>query len=300
MDMVRRIELVLAEALAQVEGPEAPGQLAAALRHAVFPGGARIRPRLCLAVAMACGDDAPELTNAGAAAIELLHCASLVHDDLPCFDDADTRRGQASVHKAFGERIAVLAGDALIVLAFQIVSVHVVEHPQRCATLLATLARGVGMPLGIVAGQAWECESSVDLVHYQRAKTGALFSAATALGAASAGHRSDAWLDLGRWLGEAYQVADDIRDVASDAIELGKPTGQDVAHGRPSAVSALGLGGAVSRFDDLMQRALQSVPVCEGSTALQALIRSEARRLIPTHLARPSHATRRELDTRPA
>jgi len=300
MDMVRRIEAVLDKALEDVEGPEAPGQLAAAVRHAVFPGGARIRPRLCLAVAMACGDDAPELTNAGAAAIELLHCASLVHDDLPCFDDADTRRGQPSVHKAFGERLAVLTGDALIVLAFQVVAAQVVHYPQRCARLLATLTRGVGMPLGIVAGQAWECESTVDLVHYQRAKTGALFSAATALGAASAGQDCEPWLALGRWLGEAYQVADDIRDVASDALELGKPTGQDLAHGRPSAVSALGLDGAVARFDDLMQCALRSVPACEGSQALRALMRAEARRLIPTHLASGQHATRRELVSRAA
>ena len=98
---------------------EGPPLLAAAMRHAVFPGGARIRPQLCLAVARACGDAHPALADAAAAAIELLHCASLVHDDLPCFDDAATRRGQPSVHAAYGERLAVLAGDALIVLAFQ-------------------------------------------------------------------------------------------------------------------------------------------------------------------------------------
>jgi geranylgeranyl diphosphate synthase type II len=300
MDTVRRIEAVLAEILGEVDGPQAPRQLAAALRHAVFPGGARIRPRLCLAVAMACGDDAPALANAGAAAIELLHCASLVHDDLPCFDNAETRRGQPSVHKAFGERLAVLAGDALIVLAFQTVSAQVLHAPQRSAKLLATLSQGVGMPFGIVAGQAWECESTVDLGHYQRAKTGALFSAATSIGAAAAGHDCEPWLDLGRWLGEAYQVADDIRDVAADALELGKPTGQDLAHGRPSAVSALGLDGAVARFDRLMTHALESIPDCPGSRSLQGLIRAESRRLIPTHLARPVHAPRRELESRPA
>ena len=89
----------------------APPRLASALRHAVFPGGARIRPRLCLAVAAACGDPAPPLSDAAAAAIELLHCASLVHDDLPCFDNASTRRGHPTVHRAFGEPLAVLAGD---------------------------------------------------------------------------------------------------------------------------------------------------------------------------------------------
>ena len=129
MDTVRRIEWVLAEALAEVDHPGAPRSLAAALKHAVFPGGARIRPRLCLAVAMACGDDCAPLSNATAAAIELMHCASLVHDDLPCFDNADMRRGQPSVHKAFGERLAVLAGDALIVLAYQTLSADIHHRP---------------------------------------------------------------------------------------------------------------------------------------------------------------------------
>ena len=106
-----------------------PPRLADALRYAVFPGGARIRPRLCLAVAPACGDDDPAASDAAAAAIELLHCASLVHDDLPCFDDADLRRGRPSVHRAFGEPLAVLAGDALIVLAFETLA----RGARRCA-----------------------------------------------------------------------------------------------------------------------------------------------------------------------
>ena len=89
------------------------------MRHAVLPGGARVRPQLCLSVAQACGDDLPEMSDAAAAAIELIHCASLVHDDLPCFDDADLRRGKPSVHRAYGEPLAVLAGDALIVMAFE-------------------------------------------------------------------------------------------------------------------------------------------------------------------------------------
>ncbi len=103
MDATTRIEKALDAALERAEVPECPPKLAAAIRYAVQPGGARIRPRLCLAVAAACGDDHPALTDAAAAAIEILHCASLVHDDLPCFDDAELRRGKPSVHKAFGE-----------------------------------------------------------------------------------------------------------------------------------------------------------------------------------------------------
>ena len=113
MDLSPRIEQALLAALASAEAPGCPPRLAAAMRHAVFPGGARIRPKLCLAVAMACGDAHPRLADAAAAAIELLHCASLVHDDLPCFDNAAMRRGIPSVQAQFGDRLAVLAGEAL-------------------------------------------------------------------------------------------------------------------------------------------------------------------------------------------
>ena len=123
MKPITRIEQSLATAIASGEAHGCPPKLAGAIRHAVFPGGARIRPQLCLAVSQACGDDDPELAEAAATAIELLHCASLVHDDLPCFDDAPTRRGRASVHFAYGESLAVLAGDALIVLAFETLAV---------------------------------------------------------------------------------------------------------------------------------------------------------------------------------
>ena len=119
MDPMTRIEAGLNLAFTRTHAPPAPPLLAAAMRHAVFPRGARVRPRLCLAVAAACGDDHPEAADAAACAIEFLHCASLVHDDLPCFDDAATRRGKPSVHAAYGAPLAVLAGDALIVLAFQ-------------------------------------------------------------------------------------------------------------------------------------------------------------------------------------
>src|SRR5512140_1877950 len=118
METMTRIEHALQAAVANGETAGCPPRLAAALRHAVFPGGARIRPQLSLAVARACGDSDPALTDATAVAVALLHCASLVHDDLPCFDDAPLRRGKASVHVQYGEPLAVLSGDALIVHAF--------------------------------------------------------------------------------------------------------------------------------------------------------------------------------------
>lgn len=276
-----RIETALEAAVTAGEGPGAPPRLAAAVRHAVFPAGARVRPRLVIAVARACGDDDPALADAAAAAVELLHCASLVHDDLPCFDDAPVRRGRPSVHRAFGERLAVLAGDALIIRAYQALALAGGRNPARLARVMTTVSHGVGMPFGIVAGQAWECEPRVALSDYQRAKTGALFAASTAAGAESAGADADAWRALGEWLGEAYQVADDIRDASADAFALGKPVGRDVALGRPSSARQHGLAGAVQHFERLIACAIEAVPPCRGAGALRALVRSEADRLVP-------------------
>jgi geranylgeranyl diphosphate synthase type II len=258
------------------------------MRYTVFPGGARIRPRLCLAVARACGDDQPALSGAVAAAIELLHCASLVHDDLPCFDDAATRRGRPSVHKAFGEQIAVLTGDALIVLAFEALAHVSLAAPLRLPSMIGIIARAVGAPHGITAGQAWECEPEIVLSQYQCAKTGALFAAATAGGAAAAGYDAAPWHLLGERIGEAYQIADDIRDVVANEGELGKPTGRDQALGRPNAVNRLGVGSAVARLEDLVRSAIEAIPPCPGASDLRAHILAEASRLLPRELARPA------------
>ncbi len=286
MDVMTRIERTLQATLARADAPGCPPKLAAAMRHAVFPRGARIRPRLCLAVAGAIGEDAPGVADAAACAIELLHCASLVHDDLPCFDDADTRRGRPTVHRAFGQPLAVLAGDALIVLAFQTVAMASACVPLRIAPLMLTIGQSVGVPFGIVAGQAWECEDAIDLAQYQREKTGALFAAATVAGAAAAGVEAEPWRRLGACLGEAFQVADDILDATARAEDVGKPVGQDVAHDRPNAVRELGLHGAISRLDDLAAGAVESVPQCRGVSELRSHILSETNRLLPASLGR--------------
>ncbi len=282
MDAMACVEQTLSEALDRGEGPGAPPRLGAAMRYAVFPGGQRIRPRLCLAVSAACGNDNPKAAAAAAAAIELLHCASLVHDDLPCFDDAEMRRGKPSVHRAFDERLAVLAGDALIIMAFDTIAHGAIAVPQRLAALLQVLSRAVGMPMGIAAGQAWECEPRADLSAYHEAKTGALFSGAAVAGAASAGATDpEAWRAFGDKLGEAYQVADDIRDVAGKAEELGKPVGRDKALGRPNAAIMLGLPGAVARLEGLVQAAMDEIPACPGRDALAAQMRAETQKFLP-------------------
>lgn len=260
-----------------------PPRLAAALRHAVFPGGMRVRPRLCLAVAAACGSPGEALVLHAAAAVELLHCASLVHDDLPCFDDSALRRGRPSVHALFGEALAVLAGDGLIVLAFEALA----NAPGAAATrvfLLRRLAAAAGVPGGLVAGQGWESEQTVPLAAYHRAKTASLFTLAAALGAAAVGAPAEPWEALGMRLGEAYQIADDLRDATLDSASLGKPAGRDAALGRPNALAALGGRRTLERVEALVRGALDAIPPCPGRAALAALIGAEMARLLPAEL----------------
>jgi geranylgeranyl diphosphate synthase, type II len=287
MDVTQRIEQALEAAIKRAEVPESPPKLAAAMRYSVFPGGARIRPRLCLAVAHACGDDRPQISDAAAVAIELMHCGSLVHDDLPAFDNAETRRGKASVHSAYGECEAILTGDALIVLAFEVLALGAVSVPERLSGLILNLSKFSGMSHGIIAGQAWECEPSIiALDAYHRAKTGSLFAAATASGAIAAGYAPEPWVILGQRIGEAYQVADDIQDMLADPAAWGKPCGQDDLLGRPNALRELGLDGAVARLKTLLEVAIESIPACPGSAELRKAILAQSSRFLPEGLAR--------------
>jgi geranylgeranyl diphosphate synthase type II len=182
MDSAVRIEKSLVAALAGCRDASGPSKLVDAMEYAVFPGGARVRPMLCLAVAQACGDKSSRMVLAAATSLELLHCASLVHDDLPCFDDANLRRGKPAVHRAFGEPIAVLAGDALIMLAISTLVKAAPSAPEKLAPILAVVTRAIGMPHGIIAGQAWESEPNVDVDVYHKSKTAALFVAACSAG----------------------------------------------------------------------------------------------------------------------
>jgi geranylgeranyl diphosphate synthase type II len=281
------IERFLARTL-RAAGEGGPPRLAAAVRHAVFPGGARIRPRLCLAVARACGAEYAAAAMVAAGAIEMLHCASLAHDDLPCFDDAHTRRGRPSVHRAYGEDLAVLAGDALIVLSFQTVTREGRIPAEQRLQLLGLLATAAGMPHGIAAGQAWECEAEVALADYQQAKTGALFAAASAAGAIAAGVDPLPWRAVGEHIGEAYQVADDIGDVSANAQQLGKPTGRDAALGRPNAVAQLGMDSAQLRLQRLVDASIDAIPACPGAEQLRVQFLQATQYLFASRLARPA------------
>ncbi|NNK78054.1 MAG: polyprenyl synthetase family protein [Litoreibacter sp.] len=288
MPFSRRIEAAILRSIRSGQAGAAPPKLAAALEHAVFPGGARIRPQICMSVAKACGDDMPAMADAAGAAIELIHCASLVHDDMPCFDDADIRRGKPTVHMAYSEPLALLAGDSLIIMGFETLARQSMLDCQRGAALMMTLAQSTGMPNGICAGQAWESEDHVDLGAYHRAKTGALFVAASRMGAIAAGADPEPWTELGARIGEAFQVADDLRDALYDEETLGKPAGQDEVHGRPSAVTAYGVKGAIRHLKDILGGAIASIPACEGEAELAEVVRRTAERLTP--VSTPSSA----------
>jgi geranylgeranyl diphosphate synthase, type II len=266
-----------------------PPKLADAVRHAVFPGGGRLRPRLVLAVGSACGADRDAPTQlAAAVAVELFHCASLVHDDLPCFDDASTRRGQPTVHRVHGEATAVLAGDALIVGGFEILSRAFTAHPARLVPLVGVFARALGASHGLIAGQAWESEPAVDLGAYHRAKTGALFEAAAMAGALAAGVDGEPFRALGALFGEAYQLLDDLGDALGNAETLGKPTGQDEALGRPNAVRARGVAEVRSRSQALMSEAVATVPACARREVLLGWLESTVREVTDRATATPS------------
>jgi geranylgeranyl diphosphate synthase type II len=281
MPLKARIDTALTSAIMGAQARPSPGRLASALHYAVTPGGARIRPTILLSVAMACGDRNPALADAAGSALELIHCASLVHDDMPCFDDADIRRGKPSVHRAYSEPLALLTGDSLIVLAFETIARAKGAPPELALELVLTLARRTGMPFGICAGQGWESEDKVDLSAYHLAKTGALFIAATEMGAIAAGEDGSQWVELGARIGEAFQVADDLRDALMDEATLGKPAGQDDLHGRPNAVTELGVDGAVSRLQDILAGAIASIPSCQGEAALAHLVSATAEKIIP-------------------
>jgi geranylgeranyl diphosphate synthase type II len=300
-----RIEAALKRAMRHCETPATPPGLRAAMRHAVFPGGARLRPNMCLSVAAACGADTDLDAQADvAAAIELLHCASLVHDDLPCFDDAALRRGRQSVHSAFGEELAVLAGDGLIVLAFEVIASARVL-PASIPRLIRCLTRGVGAHGGLVAGQAWESEPTVGLRTYHQAKTAALFEAGARAGAILAHSRDiesshvdsryiDSWAMFGTRIGEAYQVADDLRDTLDEENHLGKPVGQDMTHNRPNACMTLGIDGALERLRKFLDQAVEAMPDCPHPERAIAWVDGFGARLYPRAI-RVLHANAADL-----
>ena len=237
----QRIEHVLARELALADGT--PPALADAMRYAVLGGGKRARPLLAYAAGELVGAD-PAIVDGPAAAVEMIHAYSLVHDDLPCMDDDALRRGRPTCHVAFGEATALLAGDALLTLAFEAVA-------DGGADAVRALARAAGCR-GMVGGQVGDLAAEAragaialdELQWIHDHKTGALLIASFEVGLFAGAGRREALEELRRYgaaLGRAFQVVDDILDVTSSAAELGKAAGKDAARGKATYPGIVGL-----------------------------------------------------------
>jgi farnesyl diphosphate synthase len=236
----------------------APERLVAAMRHGTLAGGKRLRPLLVRETARMFGVAAAE-SLAPALAVELVHCYSLIHDDLPAMDDDDLRRGRPTVHRAFDEATAILAGDALLTLAFEVVA----ETP----ALVAELAEAAGAA-GMVGGQARDlaaesgAPTETEIARLQAMKTGALIRAAVRMGAILGRADGAALAALTRYAecaGQAFQLADDLLDVTSSADALGKAAGKDAARHKATLVARLGIPGARRRLGDLVHDAITAL-----------------------------------------
>ncbi|MDP3845208.1 MAG: (2E,6E)-farnesyl diphosphate synthase [Pseudomonas sp.] len=258
-----------------------------AMRYSVVNGGKRIRPLLVYAACEALGGHAAQADGA-ACAVELIHAYSLVHDDLPAMDDDDLRRGQPTTHKAFDEACAILAGDGLQTLAFEVLA-DGQRNPQDADTrlrMLSCLSRAAG-PAGMVGGQAIDLDSvghkldqtALELMH--RHKTGALIEASVSLGALASGKADSATLaalaTYAQAIGLAFQVQDDILDVESDTATLGKRQGADIARDKPTYPALLGLDAAKAYALELRDQALAAL---QGFNASAEPLRALARFIV--------------------
>jgi farnesyl diphosphate synthase len=258
-----RAQLAAVESALEAWVPaDAPAGLGLAMRYGVLDGGKRLRPLLVLAACQAVGGDADAALRA-AVAVELIHAYSLVHDDMPCMDNDVLRRGKPTVHVRYGQAQAMLAGDAMQALAFEVLTPDAGMAPALQARLTGLLARAAGHA-GMAGGQAIDLasigraldESALRDMH--RRKTGALLQASVLMGAACGPCSAAAWqglADYGAAIGLAFQVVDDILDVTQASETLGKTAGKDHDHNKPTYVSVLGLDAARRHADALREQA---------------------------------------------
>jgi geranylgeranyl pyrophosphate synthase len=275
----QRIEAYLDSTLSEPDPPTA--RLRAAMRYTVLGGGKRLRPVLAYATGTALGAD-PAVLDAPAAAVELIHAYSLIHDDLPAMDDDDLRRGRPSCHRAFDEGTAILAGDALQALAFDVLARGTGTLPDRHrVAMLAALAQAIGTG-GMAGGQAIDIgavgstlkAADVELMH--RRKTGALISASVELGALAGGCADGPRLDslryFGAEIGLAFQIQDDILDITGETQVLGKKAGADAALGKPTYPSVFGLERARALAATHRDQALNALePLGSAANTLREL-----------------------------
>jgi geranylgeranyl diphosphate synthase type II len=277
----RRVESALSAYLKALEaGPSSacPSRLLEAMRYSLLGGGKRLRPILALMAAEACGAE-PESAMPAACALEMVHTYSLIHDDLPSMDDDDLRRGRPTCHKAFDEATAVLAGDGLLTLAFEIIARDVpAEAAARC---MLALAEGSG-PSGMVGGQMADLQAEgrldanlEELEAIHRRKTGALLRASLKMGGIVAG-ADDVILDAldtyGHAVGLAFQIIDDLLDVQGDEAKLGKRVNKDHGLGKWTYPGLLGLEGSRRHAQGLADEAVAALaPLAERGARLRAL-----------------------------
>ena len=274
---IAQIEAALADLLPDAEHSE----VSKAMRYSCSVGGKRIRPVLVLEACRLCGGDV-KLALPFACALEMIHTYSLIHDDLPCMDNDDLRRGQPSCHKKFGEATALLAGDALLTHAFCVCAESTLakEQPEKAIRAVALLSSLAGTA-GMIGGQEIDLASegkqiSLQTLHEMDAKkTGALIRAACQIGAVIAGANEEKTTALTAFadaLGQAFQVVDDILDVEGDTASLGKPVGSDVQSNKSTYVSLLGLSAAKESAKTLTEQAVGALSVFgEEGAFLRAL-----------------------------
>jgi farnesyl diphosphate synthase len=269
-DCARAVETALAQRVSAdgLSGPgPAPARLVEAMRHGSLDGGKRLRP-LLVRQAAAIFSIAPEQALAAGIAVEMVHCYSLVHDDLPAMDDDDLRRGRPTVHKAYDEAAAILAGDGLLTEAFRVLASPEC-HPDAAVRigLVAELAAGAGVG-GMVGGQARDIDGEAgglepdEISTMQAMKTGALIRASVRMGALLGKADARALSALTAYAeaaGRAFQLADDILDVTATAEAMGKATGKDAAMGKQTLVLLLGLDGARERLNQTVAEALSAL-----------------------------------------
>ena len=246
--------------------PQAPAQLVAAMRYAVFNGGKRIRPGLVYLAGQALGSTV-ENSDKSACAIELIHCYSLIHDDLPSMDDDDLRRGQPTVHIQFDEATAILAGDGLQALAFELVAKDQHLDADTRLDIIRILSHAAG-PSGMVGGQSIDLAaesrqiSAAELENMHRRKTGDLIAACLQVAACIKGAdelTQNALMTYGYSLGLAFQIRDDILDHTGDTATLGKPSGSDLSNHKSTFVSLHGLAGARDQLELLRLDAIDAL-----------------------------------------
>src|SRR3954466_5627356 len=273
------VTLALEGVLNRLEG--VPAKLIESIRYSIMAGGKRLRPTLVLESARACaGGTAPPAALAAACAIELIHTFSLVHDDLPAMDNDDLRRGKPTNHKVFGEAMAILAGDAMVALAFSHLATQAPED--LTAALVKELAKATG-PSGMIGGQVLDMEgekrtlSMDELKNLHSRKTGALITAACRLGAISAKASMqlvEAVSGFGQHLGLAFQIVDDLLDVTASAEQLGKSTGKNQRKGKNTYPALMGIDRSRAEAKKQFEQALKALePLGNRADGLRALAR---------------------------